>query len=105
MKSRLLLDIVIREGPAIFELLASEDEALLVRGDALLVLNLAFDVIDSVTRLDFEGDWRETSERLLQTAWTRIRTGLASEGLDEDLHASAQPEHQVEGRLLLDVVI
>ena len=62
MKSRLLLDIVVREGPAIFELLASEDEALLVRGDALLVLDLAFDIIDSVTGLDFEGDWRETSD-------------------------------------------
>jgi len=31
--------------------------------------------------------------------------GLASEGLDEDLHASPEPEHQVEGGLLLDVVV
>eukprot|EP00618_Florenciella_parvula_P023523 CAMPEP_0119477386 /NCGR_PEP_ID=MMETSP1344-20130328/7532_1 /TAXON_ID=236787 /ORGANISM="Florenciella parvula, Strain CCMP2471" /LENGTH=63 /DNA_ID=CAMNT_0007511357 /DNA_START=32 /DNA_END=220 /DNA_ORIENTATION=+ len=31
--------------------------------------------------------------------------GLAREGLDEDLHAAAEAEHEVEGRLLLDVVI
>ena len=39
MKRRLLLDVVVRERPAILELLAREDEALLVRGNALLVLN------------------------------------------------------------------
>ena len=105
MKSRLLLDIVIREGPAVFELLASEDEALLVRRNALLVLDLALDVIDSVAGLDFEGDWREMSAQKPGTAQMRLRTCLASQGLYEDLHSSAQPEHQVEGRLLLDVVI
>ena len=68
MKSGLLLDIVIREGPAVFELLAGEDETLLVRGNALLVLDLALDVIDSIAGLDFEGDWRGISERVLRTA-------------------------------------
>jgi hypothetical protein len=29
-----LLDVVVREGPAVLELLAGEDEALLVRGNA-----------------------------------------------------------------------
>jgi hypothetical protein len=33
------------------------------------------------------------------------RDGLAGQGLDEDLHASSQAQHQVQGRLLLDVVI
>lgn len=33
----LLLDVVIREGAAIFELLAGENKALLVRRDAFLV--------------------------------------------------------------------
>jgi hypothetical protein len=37
MESRLLLDVVIGEGAAILELLAREDETLLVRGNALLV--------------------------------------------------------------------
>ena len=38
MRSGFFLDVVIREGPAVLELLASEDQPLLVRGDALLVL-------------------------------------------------------------------
>jgi hypothetical protein len=34
------------------------------------------------------------------------RTGcLASEGLDEDLHAFPEMQHQVKGGLLLDVVV
>jgi len=36
----LLLDVVVSQGAAILELLAGEDEALLIRGDALLVLDL-----------------------------------------------------------------
>ena len=59
MKGRLLLNVIIREGPAIFELLAGKDEALLIRGDTLLVLDLALHIVDSIARLDFEGDWRE----------------------------------------------
>jgi len=39
---------VIREGSAILELLSSEDQPLLVWGNALLVLDLALDVVDSV---------------------------------------------------------
>ena len=38
VKGGLLLDVVIGEGPAVLQLLASEDQPLLVRGDALLVL-------------------------------------------------------------------
>lgn len=37
VESALLLDVVVGEGAAILELLASEDQALLVRGDTLLV--------------------------------------------------------------------
>merc|ERR1719477_331802 len=68
-------------------LLASEDQPLLVRGDALLVLDLGLDVLDGVGGLDLKGD------------------GLASEGLDEDLHTSPETEDKVEGGLLLDVVV
>ena len=35
----LLLDVVIGEGAAVFELLAGEDKPLLVRGDSFLVLD------------------------------------------------------------------
>jgi len=83
----LLLDIVIGEGPAVLQLLAGEDQPLLVRGDALLVLDLSLDVLDGITGLDLEGD------------------GLAGQRLDEDLHTSPQPQDQVKGGLLLDVVI
>uniref|UniRef100_A0A453NBR0 Uncharacterized protein n=1 Tax=Aegilops tauschii subsp. strangulata TaxID=200361 RepID=A0A453NBR0_AEGTS len=87
VKSGLLLDVVVSKGPAILELLASEDEALLVRRDALLVLNLGLHVVDGVRRLHLKGD------------------GLASQRLDEDLHASAKAEDKVKGGLLLDVVV
>ena len=40
VEGTLLLDVVVREGPTILQLLASEDEPLLVWGDALLILKL-----------------------------------------------------------------
>jgi len=69
VERRLLLDVVVAEGPAVLELLAREDEALLVGGDALLVLDLLLDVVDRVRRLDVERD------------------GLPRERLDEDLQS------------------
>jgi len=87
VKGRLLLDVVVGEGSAVFELLTSEDEALLVWGDALFVLDLSLDVLDRVAWLDIKSDC------------------LAGEGLDENLHTSAKSEDQVKGRLLLDVVV
>ena len=60
MEGRLLLDVVVREGAAVLELLAGKDEALLVGRDALLVLDLGLDVVDRVRRLDLKGDlWDE----------------------------------------------
>ena len=53
MERRLLLDIVIREGPAVFKLFAGEDETLLVRRNTLLILDLTLDVVNGVTGLDF----------------------------------------------------
>ena len=87
VQCRLLLDVVVGERAAVLELLAGEDEALLVRRDALLVLNLRLDVVDGVAALDLERD------------------GLAGEGLDENLHATAEAEDEMERRLLLDVVV
>jgi hypothetical protein len=68
----LLLDVVVAQRAAILELLAGEDEALLVGRDALgsqtqrgsrqssskahlLVLDLRLDVVDGVARLHLEG--------------------------------------------------
>merc|ERR1719326_685991 len=56
MKSGLLLDVVVRKGTAILKLLASKDEALLVRRDALFVLNLGLYVLNGVRGLDVQGD-------------------------------------------------
>ena len=56
MEGRLLLDVVIGESAAILKLLASENQALLVRRDALLILDLALDIVDGVRGLDLKGD-------------------------------------------------
>merc|ERR1712012_1447903 len=87
MESGLLLDVVIRKSTAVLELLAGEDETLLVGRDTLLVLDLSLDVVDGVGWLDLKSD------------------GLSSEGLHEDLHTTAETEDEVEGGLLLDVVV
>merc|ERR1719402_1334453 len=68
VQGRLLLDVVVRQGPAILQLFAGEDQTLLVRGDALLVLDLSLDIFDGVAGLYLEG-YR-----------------LTRKGLDEDLH-------------------
>lgn len=52
----LLLDVIVRQGAAVLKLFASKDQALLVRRDALLVLDLGLDVVDGVTGLHLEGD-------------------------------------------------
>ena len=41
MQGRLFLDVVVREGATILQLLAGKYEALLVRGNALFVLHTA----------------------------------------------------------------
>lgn len=56
VKRALLLDVVIRERPAVLELLARENEPLLVRGDTLLVLDLGLDVVNRVRRLNLKRD-------------------------------------------------
>merc|ERR1711915_716682 len=87
MEGALLLDVVVGESSSVLQLLAGEDQPLLIWGDSLLVLDLGLDVLDGVRGLHLEGD------------------GLTGEGLDEDLHASPESEHKVEGALLLDVVV
>lgn len=67
--SSYLLDVVVAQSAAILELLAGEDQTLLIRGNALLVLDLGLDVVDGVARLDVEGN------------------GLTRQGLDETISA------------------
>jgi hypothetical protein len=68
-----LLDVVVAQSAAILELLAGEDQALLVRGDALLVLDLGLDVVDGVAGLDIQGN------------------GLTRQGLDETIAHRISP--------------
>jgi hypothetical protein len=48
VKSRFLLNVVVRQSTAVFELLASKDKTLLIRRDTFLVLDLLLDVVDRV---------------------------------------------------------
>ena len=68
MDGSLLLDVIVGENAGLVELLPCENESLLVAWDAFLVLNLSLDSLDGVLGLDIKGD------------------GLASKGLNEDLH-------------------
>merc|ERR1712180_424133 len=87
MESGLLLDVVVRESPAIFELFASKDQSLLVWRDTFLVLNLCLDVLNSVRWLNLESYC------------------LACQRLHEDLHTSSKPQNKVESGLFLNVVV
>merc|ERR1712117_598375 len=87
MKSALLLDVVVRKSSSILKLLSSKDQPLLVWGNSLLVLDLGLDILNGVRWLNLQGD------------------GLASKGLDKDLHSSSQSEHKMKSALLLDVVV
>ena len=87
MEGRLLLDVIIRQSAAIFQLLSSKDKTLLVRWDSFLVLDLGLDVLNGIRRLNLKSD------------------GLSGEGFNEDLHTTPQTKNQMEGRLLLDVVV
>ena len=53
--SALLLDVVVGEGVAVLQLLAREDEALLVGTSAVTGLDLGLDGIDCVRTLAFDG--------------------------------------------------
>jgi hypothetical protein len=56
--------------------------------------------------LSCEAEASPSSGKLVGDAATWPKTGrLASEGLDEDLHAFPETQHQVESALLLDVVV
>merc|ERR1712172_98235 len=87
MEGRLFLDVVIRQSSSIFQLLSSKDQSLLIWRNTFLILDLCLHVLDGITRLHLQSD------------------GLASQGLDKDLHTSSQSEYKMEGRLFLDVVV
>ena len=71
MEGGLLLDVVVGQSPSVLQLLPCKDQPLLVRRNALLVLDLGLHILDGVGRLDLKSD------------------GLARQGLHEDLHLRA----------------
>merc|ERR1712033_43784 len=87
MQGTFLLDVIVRKSSSVLKLLSSEDQSLLVWGNAFLVLDLGLHILNGVRGFNLEGD------------------GLASQGLDEDLHTSSQSEHKMESTFLLDVVV
>ena len=87
MEGRFLLNVIVGESSSIFKLLSSEDETLLIWRNTFFVLDLSFDILNSISRLNFKSD------------------GFTSESLDEDLHTTSKSENQVEGRFLLNVIV
>jgi len=75
MEGRLLLDVVIREGPAILKLFSCKDQPLLVWGDAFFVLDLGLHILDGVGRLNLKSNC------------------LSRQGLHKDLHTSPEPQN------------
>jgi len=62
VEGRLLLDVIIRKGAAILELLSGEDETLLVWGNTFLVLDLGLDLV--LHTRDVVRFWRIWSEKV-----------------------------------------
>lgn len=56
VQGRLLLNVVVRQSAAVLQLLAGEDQTLLIWGNSLLVLNLGLDVLDGIRGLDIKSD-------------------------------------------------
>merc|ERR1712187_285428 len=83
----LLLDIIVRQGTSIFELLSREDEPLLIWWDALFILDLCLHVINRVAGFHVQRD------------------RLARQRLDKNLHASTKTQHEVQRGLLLDIIV
>ena len=54
VEGRFLLDVVVSQGAAIFQLLSREDQTLLIRRDTFLVLDLLHNVFDRVRAVDIE---------------------------------------------------
>lgn len=68
VESWFFVNVIIREGSTIFQLLACKDESLLVSGDAFPVLYFGLDILDGVRGLNFYSH------------------SLSSESFYEDLH-------------------
>jgi len=87
MKSTFLLNIVIRQGSSVLQLLSSKDQSLLIWRNPFLVLNLRFHILNSIGSLYFKSYC------------------LPSQSLHKDLHSTSQSQHKMKSTLLLNIVI
>ena len=93
MEGALLLDVVVAEGTAVFQLLTREDQALLVRWDAFLVLDLALDIVNRIRGLNLEGDGLSgdcdmtlADAQMVMRLPGAVSGGVLLTSLHEDLH-------------------
>lgn len=56
MKGGLFLDVIVWQGATILKLFASEDQTLLIRRNAFLILDLGLDIFNSIAGLNLKGD-------------------------------------------------
>ena len=82
-----LLDVVVGQGTAVFQLFAGKDQTLLVRRNAFFVLDLGFDVFNGVTGFNVQSD------------------GFTGQCFDEDLHTTTQAQDQMQRGFFLNVVV
>ena len=75
------------ENATILELLSSEDEMLLIRRNALLVVFTVLLIVSQASTSDLESN------------------GLASKDLDEYLHTAAKMKNEMKSGFFLDVVV
>ena len=87
MQDRVPLDAVVLKGVALLELLACEDETLLARWDALLVMDHLFETLNLGSRIDIKRDV------------------LTSHFLDEDLRTTDDAENKMQRRVFLNRVV
>merc|ERR1739844_383990 len=87
MQGGFLLDVVVRKSTAILQLFSGKDQSLLIWGNALLVLDLCFNVLNGVRGFDLESD------------------SFASQSFDKNLHTSTETENQMQSGFLLNIVV
>merc|ERR1712232_1023375 len=87
MQGRLLLVVVVRQSATILKLLSSKDKTLLIRRNSFLILDLGLNIVNGVRWLHIQSD------------------SLTSQSLYKDQHTSTETKDQMQGRLLLDVVV
>merc|ERR1719373_223544 len=87
VKSRLLLDVIIRKSSSVFKLFTSEDKTLLIWRNTFLVLDLGLDVFNGIRGFNFKSD------------------GFTSQCLHKNLHTPPKTENQMKGGFFLNVVI